>query len=165
MIIRTLGLYQPFASLMRHGKLETRWVQAGRKPPFPIGRYLIYSTKQKATWIDLHEWCGNEIIELIRNKIDNDITSSYLGCAMCLADLNDVRLMRPEDEPRAFVKYKRKEIRGGKDYVQWILDFVNVQIIEKPFPFPHGKQGIGILSESETEDVLNKIRAARQSLN
>ena len=44
--IRTLGFYQPFGSLMLHGKIETRWVRKGKKPPFPLGKYIFYTTQK-----------------------------------------------------------------------------------------------------------------------
>lgn len=48
--IRTLGFYQPFGTLMLHGKIETRWVKVGKKPPFPEGKYLFYSTQKRCKY-------------------------------------------------------------------------------------------------------------------
>ena len=149
-IIRTLGFYQPFCSLMFHGKIETRWVTVGKKPPFPLGKYLFYSTKKKSEIVDLYEWCGGEIIQIIDETLKYDASSLLNGYALGYGTLTKVRRMTVADVPRAFVNY-----RGILEYKfetkivrkeQWCLEFENVERIN-PYVFTQGKQGVGILKE------------------
>lgn len=147
--IRTLGFYQPFCSLMFHGKKETRWVRKGRKPPFPLGKYLFYSTKKKCE--SLQEWCGQDIMNVIRVTLDEDDTMYYNGYALGYGELVNIRPMTKEDEPLAFVLFQGEQWRTDKNgtkhiYVQWILEFENVERIE-PYVFTEGKQGVGKLKQ------------------
>jgi hypothetical protein len=147
-MIRTLGFYQPFCSLMLYGKLETRWIRVGKKPPFPLGKYLLYSTKKRCSPEDLFNWCGTKISFHIKSRLLTERTDVLDGYALAIGDLIKVRPMVKEDEERAFVLFKgeipRVVPKGEKVfyYVQWILEFENVQRIE-PFRFK-GKQGVGI---------------------
>lgn len=151
-IIRTLGLYQPFGSLMLNGKIETRWIQAGKKPPFPNGKYLFYTTQKKAEPSTLFEWCGPEIMHSITTALKNEPTKDLRGFAIGIGNLVSKWIMRKEDEPAAFVLHKGVVMRDkeGKDipYVQWCLKFENVERIT-PYEFTLGKQGVGILPQSE----------------
>src|SRR6478609_1851248 len=138
-VIRTLGLYQPFAALMAFGKVETRFVKQGRKPPFPLGKYLIYSCKKG------YDTLGGGLINICtpaqEEKIEellmaNDFLFCEFGSALVIGDL--VRIIDPltPDVENTFVDYippDEKERRVG-------LIFENVSRI-KPFPFK-GKQGI-----------------------
>lgn len=147
-VIRTLGFYEPFGSLMLHGKIETRWVREGRRPPFPLGKYLLYTTKNPVSSIDLFEWCGVEIRCLIQNTM---LSTPYInGSALAIGELVDIRLLTPEDEERAFVKYvgRKTFIINGKQVpkIQWALVFKNVKRIE-PFKWEYGKQGTGFVPE------------------
>lgn len=146
--IRTLGFYQPFCSLMFHGKLETRWVRKRRKPPFPLGQYLFYSTKNKCENPTLYQWCGADIRLTIEETLAGDVTRFMNRTALGVGTLENVRLMTIEDEPLAFVKFIGEQSRIDKHgdeniYVQWILEFKNVTRFDQPFAFIEGKQGIG----------------------
>lgn len=76
--IRTLGLYQPYATLMMppYNKIETRWVKAGKKPPFPLGQYLIYSTKKAYPTKEVKEISGGYYEEVRKNIIAESIRTS-----------------------------------------------------------------------------------------
>lgn len=155
-IIRTLGLYQPYASLMLHGKVETRWVRKGRKPPFPPGKYLIYSTAEACDYPTLYTWSGSILIKHIQDILENEPTRSLTGYALAIVDLREPVLMKPINELECFVKYVGEELRKDKfgrdwSYMQWCLPFRKVQRIE-PFEFK-GKQGVGILPESEHSKI------------
>ncbi len=161
--IRTLGFYQPFCSLMFHGKKETRWVRKGRKPPFPLGEYLLYSTKKPCDNSTLLKWCGPEIMLSITHELVGDVTRLLNGTAIGIANLTNVRLMTKEDEPLAFVKFigeKTEKDKKGNDVtkVQWILEFENAQLFI-PFKFEYGKQGVGkynFNSEHRPDEKKNK---------
>src|ERR1700679_2290183 len=86
-IIRTIGFYQPFCSLMLHGKVETRWVRKGRLAPFPMGIYLGYGTKTGCTDEQLKDWCGNEILKHLEDTLINDFTQHLHGHAMWIGEL------------------------------------------------------------------------------
>lgn len=145
--IRTLGWHQPFGSLMLHGKIETRIVQPGRKAPFPLGRYLIYTTKAGTDFAELVEICGPDTAQRILEILEHEPTAKLNGHAIATADLVAVRPMAKEDEARCFVPLHP---------LRWCLVFENVTRIE-PFPWHFGKQGIGFVPDSE----LVKIKPAR----
>lgn len=137
-------MYQPFCSLMiTKDKLETRWVLNGKKPPFPLGKYMIYACKKmlkpeevariSGPYLEESEWAG-------------DIRYAYTGMPMFIADLVLVRDMTWDDQELAFVEWGQ-----AKDSRQVILDFKNRQRI-KPFPFK-GKQGVGILTTFEKSQI------------
>lgn len=145
--IRTLGFYQPFGSLMLHGKIETRWVRAGKKPPFPLGRYLLYATQKKCDNGTLFDWCGPEIMSNIIDVLRDEPTKKLYGHALCLATLVTVQPMRQKNEKEAFVKYRGSIIKVDDKgvqhlYHQVLLYFAFVQRVN-PFPYK-GKQGVGI---------------------
>lgn len=148
--IRTLGLYQPYAGLMLHGKLETRFIRNTRKPPFPLGTYLIYSTKKsytEATWMVLSSMHVKRIRE-IRHVSGNDCHA--LGKALCVADLVEIidpLLVGVHDEA-AMV-----DIRSADNDGRLVgLRFENVLKIE-PFVI-QGKQGVGLLTPAEKAKIV-----------
>jgi hypothetical protein len=155
--IRTLGFYQPFGSLMFHGKIETRWVRKGKKPPFPLGKYLFYTTQVPCSQASLFNWCGVEIMANITDALIFDETRGLNQCAIGIGTLSEVKLLREEDQ-KTFVKFvgNKTEIMNdiSVEKVQWGLHFTDVQRIE-PFMWNFGKQGIGFVPESE----LNKIKS------
>ena len=147
-IIRTIGFYQPFGTLILHGKKETRWVREGRNPPFPKGQYLIYTTKKSCDRKTLQLWVGDKLLYKIHEAIEGDSTSKLDGYAIAIGDLVSIDVLKPDDE-NTFVKFIGKKI--CTDFiikVQWGLTFKNVQRIN-PFKFDFGKQGVGILPNSE----------------
>lgn len=148
--IRTLGFYQPFCSLMLYGKLETRWVRKGRKPPFATGEYLFYSTK-KSAGDKVFDWCTVANMEAM-SILKDEPTRLLNGYAIATSTLKEYRLMKPEDEEKAFVKFigeRTVKDKHGNDVVQVqiILEFENVIRIE-PFEFKEGKQGVGKFDRS-----------------
>src|SRR5712675_443943 len=158
-IIRTLGFYQPFCSLMLppYDKVETRWVRVGRKVPFVMGKYLFYSTKKPCGTEDFYNWCGNELVNLINTLLSNEDTVKLDGYAIAIAQLRKIDLMTKNDEKRCFVEcvgsWYRKDKNGTEhEYKQVCLFFEDVQRIE-PFEFNFGKQGIGHLPLSEYEKI------------
>lgn len=159
--IRTLGLYQPFASLMLHGKIETRWVLEGRKPPFPLGKYLFYSTKKSCSNEQLFDWCGNEMYDYILKVLKNEDTKRLHGFALAIGDLVRVRELKSCEEDIAFVKFVGKKtffdtisgvLLNPRVKIQWALVFDNVKPIQ-PFGWDFGAQGIGRVPESEMSKI------------
>ncbi len=162
--IRTLGFYQPFSSLMLppYDKIETRWVRKGKKPPFPLGKYLFYTTLKPCDNPTLIEWSGADVVDNIIHMFRDEPTKSLYGYAIGIADLVEIKLLAPEDEPMAFVKFvgekedilfKEKDVLKRLEIskvfkVQWGMHFTNRQRIE-PFKWEFGKQGVGFVPESE----------------
>ncbi len=136
-VVRSLGLHQPFASLMLHGKIETRPRETKVR-----GWVLIYSTKTECTPDQVLALSGPHIQYAIARKLDKEHTADIRGGALCLAKLVDCRPMTPNDEVPCYVQY-----HPGKWC--WIFDEV---IRIKPFPIK-GKQGWGILDQ----ETINKI--------
>lgn len=150
--IRTLGLYQPYASLMLHGKLESRWVKKGKKPPFPPGKYLIYSTKKRYSDAEFKHVAGHMAVEA-KMVLKDEPTVNLCGYAIAVGDLVELIQMTPILEPSAFIDTDLMQWQSNAPiiidgYVLWGLRFENVCRI-KPFPFK-GKQGVGFY-EGEIE--------------
>lgn len=144
-VIRSLGLFQPYCSLMwTHDKLETRWVLRGKKPPFPKGKYMIYACKRAYTVPEVQSISGNYLDTAIW---DHNLQYMLTGMPLLIADLVSVRDMEWDDQPKAFVALNQ-EVKGSR---QVILEFHNKQRI-KPFPFK-GKQGVGILTPEQIAQI------------
>lgn len=143
--IRTLGWWQPFGSLMLHGKVETRIVAAGKKPPFPLGQYLMYTTKKPMLKRDVEIMVGWELQEHIYSTLTKaqEATINLNGYAIAIGTLSEVRPMKEEDEMQCFVPYFTN---------RWCLIFKDVQRIE-PFKFENGKQGIGFATPAEIAKI------------
>jgi hypothetical protein len=99
--IRALSWKQPYASLMLHGKIETRsWSTKYR------GKVLICASKKPYYEIELLGISGDvqtqRIFELINSKGMKEPT----GKAIAIGELVDCRQMEKEDEQKTFVKYR-----------------------------------------------------------
>lgn len=157
-IIRTLGLYQPYASLMLHGKIETRLVRRFKSPPFPLGKYLLYSTKKDISIGAVERISGPAQVDRIFKTLfpegaKHEPTAGMFGYAIAIAELDLNRYMTKEDEDAAFALYKEDPC-----YKQWCLVFKNVHRIE-PFLWEYGKQGIGIIGQGKIPaSVKEKIK-------
>lgn len=157
--MRTLGFWQPYGSLMLKGKIETRVVEVGRKPPFPLGDYLFYTT-QKSTDRDLlSKWCGEDILNNMMDILVKEPTFTLNGYAIATAKLVSIRPMTKEDEPKCFVKYfgitEKHDAKGKlRFYHQNCLIFEDIKRID-PFKFEYGKQGVGI-ANAETINNLKQ---------
>lgn len=161
--IRTLGLYQPYATLMLHGKIESRWIRKGKKPPFPLGKYMIYSTKRCYVAIEFEKMCPEDLRIKAKKLFDNDSTSQlethhYNGYAIGIGNLVEVCPMPAMWFDDAFywpdhtqIEYSNEEMVEINGYVLWALRFEKVKRI-KPFPFK-GKQGVGFLSKEDEAKI------------
>lgn len=152
-VIRTLGFYQPWGSLMLHGKIETRKVIEGRKPPFLFGKYLFYITKKQITDDELYGWCGEDIVWKIMQTLKPPEPTMNLekgkSWAIAIADFKKAPwIMRDKDEEKCFVANTQ-----WREKTTWCLQFENVQRIV-PFEFKFGKQGVGKLPPSEREKIF-----------
>lgn len=156
--IRTMGFYEPFCSLMLKGKIETRWVREGKKPPFPKGKYLMYATKKEATAKDILAWCGLDIQAKIAEVLGSNKEADWKnGLAIGLGQLSELRHMTKEDEEMGFVKFVGTKIvkdKKGIDhlYRQWALVYKDIQPIE-PFEWLYGKQGVGFVPKDEVHKI------------
>ena len=155
--IRTLGLYQPFATLMLHGKVETRWVIYGKKAPFPLGMYLIYSC-QKAYDMDFIEGLTGKYTREIDELIESNLSGKncwLTGEAGAIGRL--VSIIDPLTPGfKTFVddgQYEKSEYkRGARVYYRRVgLVFEDVKSI-KPFEFK-GKQGVGFLDDKYKSQI------------
>jgi len=159
--IRTLGLYQPFATLMLHGKIETRLVSSyfcpernkviDKKPPFPLGKYVIYST-QKFYRIWQSVAIMGRFSKHAFDTIKGDPTEHLKGYAIAIGDL--VKIIDPiEPQQSTFVDLQPYEydIHNYPTARRVGLVFENMRRI-KPFKFK-GKQGIGFLSKEDEEKI------------
>lgn len=96
--IRALSWKQPFASLMLHGKIETRtWSTHYR------GLVLICASKKSYTYFQTVDITGYKQYDRIKL-----ITSNMPACegkAIAIGKLVDCRPMKLEDEDKCFVKF------------------------------------------------------------
>lgn len=158
-MIRTLGLYQPYAQLMLHGKLESRWIAKGKKAPFPLGKYLLYATK-KAYSVKEFKHLAGEHYERARLAISNEELKTSV--ALCVGDLIERKPITTfgdladtfYDPPFDQLAYRDADHPEFEidDYVLWGLRFNEVKPI-KPFPFK-GKQGVGFLSAENEAKII-----------
>jgi hypothetical protein len=154
--IRTIGLYQPYASLMLHGKIESRWVKRGKKPPFPLGKYLIYSTKKAYSMEEFARIAGDTEKEAMR-RLQGEPTRFKNGYAIAIGELTEVVPFGGKyTENLAFVDtdltyWQSPDPLTIDGHVLWALKFENVQRI-KPFPFK-GKQGVGFVPAELIEKI------------
>lgn len=147
--IRTLGLYQPYAGLMLHGKIETRWVKKDRKPPFPPGIYLIYSTQKAYTRHEFRTIAGQSGFDKAKIHMDFDhkLRLNQYGLMLAVLPEGGVYDMTPNDSEAAFVEYCEEQF-----YRLVCLKFEQQTPI-KPFKFEKGKQGIGFLSAEDRNKI------------
>lgn len=152
--IRTLGLYQPYAQLMFHGKIETRWIRQGTKPPFPLGEYLLYSCKQEYPVQTVSQMAGEKQFKRIKELTHG--ATLLKGHALMLGTLKKIIYVVPGMENETFVMYQGPQQYVNKrgnivTRVRVGLIFENIRAI-KPFPFK-GKQGVGILSDQDRAKI------------
>lgn len=161
--VRTIGLYQPYATLMLYGKIESRWVRSGRKAPFPLGKYLIYSTKKAYKDYEFKRLSGETFYEARKcfgfEELIPACTNNLNGFAIAVGDLVEVCPMPIAMLERAFFIPPTSELEYDAPdgqlridgYTLWALVYNDVKRI-KPFPFK-GKQGVGILTEAQRKKI------------
>ena len=130
-IIRALWWKQPFASLMLHGKIETRTY-----PTKVRGKVLICATARPFSREDVELYSGQDLEEIIDQELKDEEVPN--GVAIAIAELVDCRKMEPRDRMKCFVNWHHS---------RWCWIFENVEAIE-PFEIK-GKQGWAILTEEE----------------
>lgn len=139
---RLLTWKQPFASLMLHGKIETRtWPTRYR------GLVLIHAGAGVFSPTELLELCGAELQAEIDRRLKNEPTRHLSGMALAVGELVDCRPMQRGDEGPCFVKY---------DPARWLHVYQNVQRIE-PFPLK-GNQSFATLHPDRHAEVLAQIK-------
>lgn len=146
--IRHIGLYQPFASLMRHGKIETRWIKKGKKPPFPLGLYVVYSTVKRYDLGEIMSVSGRMCFDWIEQVLKGDDTVGKTKCVICVGELYMVSKMTRDIELECFVEYKESD---EKDL--WALRFKRIKFLENS-EWNYGKQGIWFVPESEYGNII-----------
>ena len=172
-IIRALWLNQPYASLMIHGKIETRSYSTEVR-----GKVLICATKKAYIDNDVLSISGlRQMVRLTQLFYKKGLCSlepynyNFLPCgqAIAIGDLVDCRPMTLNDEDKCFVQYQteifkscgceesdsKSEKGDCKTIVKpalycWI--FENVKTIE-PFFIQESRDG-AILNE----ETINKIK-------
>ncbi len=99
--IRALSRKQPYASLMLHGKMETRtWSTKYR------GKVLICASQRSYSDLDILKISDIEGTKAILDTLtSNRVNASITGKAIAIGELIDCRPMTKEDEAKTFVKY------------------------------------------------------------
>lgn len=140
--VRALSWKEPFASLMLHGKIETRkWSTRYR------GLVLICASQKPYTEAELMGICGTSTgAQKIFNFMNGRGIKENPGYAIAIGTLVDCRLMELEDEEKSFVEF------WGHLYCHIYED---VQPIE-PIPFK-GQQGWKKLDQA----FIDKIKVLK----
>ena len=144
-IIRALWWKQPYASLMLHGKIETRTY-----PTNVRGKVLICATIKPYSDGQMLEIAG--LAQFMRICEQTGFFASIAeqesyGKAIAIGELVDCRPMQPSDADNCFVQYRSNP-------AIWCWVFADVRPIE-PFEIK-GKQGWAILDE-ETKSKIKII--------
>ena len=139
-IIRALWWNQPYASLMLHGKIETRTY-----PTNVRGKVLICACKKRYDLGTIMTISGRNQFDRM-NTILQDGEAAITGKAIAIGDLVDCRRMTLRDADKCFVEFHAS---------RWCWIFENVQAIE-PFEIK-GKQGWAILDEA-TKNKIHIIK-------
>ncbi len=131
--MKALWLKQPYATLMLHGKIETRTRNTNVR-----GDILLCSTKTPYSLSQQQEISGIHQSERIHSMLglENLPNSVAIG----IGTLVDSRKMQPEDADNCFVEYS--------DH-RWCWVFENIHAV-KPF-FLKGKQGWKEMGEPDIE--------------
>lgn len=140
-IIKALTWRQPFASLMLHGKIETRtWDTAYR------GTVLICAGLTPYSQSELFELSGVELMLVINNVLEKEPTANSVGYAIATGELIHTRKMRKHDEDKCFVRYSPD---------LYCHMYANIQRI---IPYEYkGKLGWKTLSITELSKVKNEL--------
>ena len=125
-----LSWKEPFATLMLHGKIETRTWSTNYR-----GLVLICASKTP--------YNNKQLINIVGRDYSIISLGNTLGKAIAIGELVDCRKMKPEDEDLCFVKYR-------PDLFCHV--YKNVRAI-KPIPFK-GKQRWSKLDD----EFINKIQ-------
>jgi len=113
--LRALSIKQPYASLMLHGKIETRsWYTDYR------GMVLICASKTPFGLEDIEKISGNRQVDRILEKIPGYFNNAPLGEAIAVGRLIHCRPMMKSDEDACFVRW-RDEL--------WCWEFDDVRMI------------------------------------
>jgi len=150
--MRALSWKQPFASLMLHGKIETRTWKTDYR-----GLVLICASKKSYSLKEILSICGDYQYHRIVDTLGYE-TSQFddvCGYAITVGDLVDCRKMTKEDENKCFVNYNPD---------LWCHIYQNVKPIT-PIPFK-GKQGWSTVDENifkqikyeSINDLINQLK-------
>lgn len=98
--VMALSWKEPFATLMLHGKIETRRWNTNYR-----GLVLICASKTPYAEKVVRNICGDRLVNRIKELFDRlNICLSH-GQAIAVGRLVDSRYMTPEDEDQCFVEY------------------------------------------------------------
>lgn len=144
-IIRALWWKQPFASLMLHGKIETRTHSTNVR-----GKVLICACKEPYTYEQLKSLSCDHQIKEILNVFNAHSYAALcnmlpLGKAIGIGNLANCRRHAIGDMPKSFVNH---------DLRLWLWIFEDSLSIE-PFEIK-GKQGWAILDEETKSKIKIK---------
>ena len=135
--IRALSWKQPYASLMLHGKIETRtWSTPYR------GLVLICASKVSYKESDLIGIAGSRGAQSILVKLHSEQIKEPVGMAIAVGRLVDCRKMKPSDTDRTFTSFNGN---------LWCHVYEDVRAIE-PFDWK-GSQGWKKLDEETIKRI------------
>jgi len=152
--LKALSWKQPFASLMLHGKVETRvW---GSKY---LGWVLICASKAPYSSKQLREISGDAQFKRIYDTFQGD-TSNWstqpTGVAIAIGKLINSQPMNSNDSENCFVQYVspwyKEGAKGTTKKQLWCHEYGEVQAIE-PFAW-HGKLGWSTVPDTLKSKII-----------
>lgn len=152
--VRALSWKQPYASLMLHGKIETRvWDTKYR------GYVLICASKQRYSNRQIENISGINQFKRLCKVLEG--TDAYLGKSIAIGKLVDSRPMTKADEDACFVEYREawpveKHDKYGNSIPAekqlWCHIYEDVHAIE-PFDWK-GSQGWSTLTWEQKKKII-----------
>jgi hypothetical protein len=153
--VRALSWNQPYASLMLHGKIETRTY-----PTNVRGKVMICAAQKEYPYSTVMQISKSHQYDKMCAILESSFDTLPLGYPIAIGDIVDCRPMTKEDEDKCFVAYREPwehiSPKTGKKTTKrlycWV--FENVREIEPLFW--KGKQGWAVLDE-ETKAKIKII--------
>ena len=156
--MKALTWKQPFASLMVHGKIETRTWKTNVR-----GKVLICASKVPYNLNQVQGISGDYQLTRIMNTLAIPDPGNFgdldCGFAIAIGNLVDCRPMKPTDEDDCFVLYNPSAIvtidgNGEHHYPLWCHIYEDVRAIV-PIPFK-GKQGWSEVNQNILDQIFLK---------
>jgi hypothetical protein len=140
--MKALGLWQPYAGLIRCGikTIETRFWPTSYRGPL-----LICSTNRKMNITD-HQ----VIAHYNDSRLSTDAFSFNLGVMQCVVDVVDCRLGTKDDERAACCELYALNPRTGIEQQKYAFILENVRLVDEK-PVKCGRKWFDVLDELVVE--------------
>lgn len=154
--IMALSWKEPFATLMLHGKIETRTWNTNYR-----GLVLICASQTPYAEKVVRAICGDRLVNSIKELFERLNICLHHGQAIAVGRLVDSRPMTLEDEDKCFVQYRPawKDTKKSKDgSLRYVTKRLYCHVYEdvrkiKPFPWK-GCQGWKKVDQQTIDQIV-----------